>query len=122
MSLRVLVDMNLSPEWAAYLGGSGYVAVHWSSVGSASSDDAVIMDWARAKGYVVFTNDMDFGTMLALTHERGPSVLQVRSHGVLPETIGQAVIAVLKQHLEALQAGAIVVLDDHRSRVRVLPL
>ncbi len=36
------------------------------------------MDWAAAHEYVVFTHDLDFGTMLALSHKAGPSVLQVR--------------------------------------------
>jgi hypothetical protein len=50
------------------------------------------MAWALANGYVVFTHDLDFGTMLALTDASGPSVLQVRAQSVLPEYIGPVVI------------------------------
>ena len=80
------------------------------------------MDYARSNGFVVFTHDLDFGTMLALTHATGPSVLQVRGQDVLPEDIGPVVIAALRQHAATLAAGALVVVDVKKSRVRVLPL
>ena len=35
MSVRVLVDMNLSPEWVPLLERAGWHAVHWSVVGDA---------------------------------------------------------------------------------------
>lgn len=80
------------------------------------------MAWAIANSYVVFTHDLDFGAMLAMTHAKGPSVLQVRGPSVLPEDIGPVVIAALVQHDAALAAGALVVVDVKKSRVRVLPL
>ncbi len=46
------------------------------------------MQWATAIGYAVFTHDLDFGTMLALSGADGPSVVQVRCLNVLPEAIG----------------------------------
>jgi len=33
MSMRLLVDVNLSPEWITELDRHGYRAVHWSTVG-----------------------------------------------------------------------------------------
>src|SRR5437763_13229318 len=122
MSVALVVDMNLSAEWVAELAKHGWSAVHWSTVGDPRADDAVIMAWALANGHVVFTHDLDFGTMLALTHATGPSVLQVRGQSVLPEDIGPVVIAALRQHDAALAAGALVVVDSKKSRVRVLPL
>ena len=80
------------------------------------------MDWAVAHQYVVFTHDLDFGTMLALTHDGGPSVLQVRAENVLPDYLADSVIAALTQHEADLSSGALVVVDETRSRVRVLPI
>ena len=80
------------------------------------------MAWALANKHIVFTHDLDFGLMLALTHATGPSVIQVRGPFVLPEDIGPVVIAALCQHADMLQAGALVVVDVKKSRVRVLPL
>ena len=48
--------------------------------------------WAIANGYAVFTHDLDFVTMLALSGADGPSVLQVRCLNVLPEAIGTLVL------------------------------
>jgi predicted nuclease of predicted toxin-antitoxin system len=79
MSVQLVIDMNLSPEWVDELARHGWSAVHWSKVGDPRAEDAVIMDWARSNGHVVFTHDLDFGTMLALAHANGPSVLQVRA-------------------------------------------
>ncbi|MCY3607343.1 MAG: DUF5615 family PIN-like protein [Acidimicrobiaceae bacterium] len=118
----MLIDMNLSPEWVDSLSKEGWEAVHWSEVGDPRATDREIMDWALANAYIVFTHDLDFGTMLALTHDRGPSVLQARAENVLPLQLGPTVIAALEQHRSDLLAGALVVVDERRSRVRVLPI
>jgi predicted nuclease of predicted toxin-antitoxin system len=122
MSVQLVVDMNLSVEWVTELAAHGWSAVHWSTIGDPRAEDAAIMAWALANGHVVFTHDLDFGTTLALTHATGPSVLQVRGQNVLPEDIGPVVIAALRQYDAALAAGALVVVDLKKSRVRVLPL
>jgi len=122
MSVRLVVDMNLSVEWITELTRHGWSAIHWSTVGDPRADDITIMAWAVENGYVVFTHDLDFGTTLALTHATGPSVLQVRGQNVLPEHLGPLVVAALRQHDAALAAGGLVVVEESKSRVRVLPL
>ena len=122
MRPKLLVDMNLSPGWVPVLQKHGWQAVHWSFVGDPRASDRVIMDWAAAHEYVVFTHDLDFGTMLALSHEAGPSVLQVRGENILPDHMEGLVIAALRQHEADLSSGALVVVDENRSRVRVLPI
>jgi predicted nuclease of predicted toxin-antitoxin system len=122
MSVQLVIDMNLSVEWVAELAGPGGSAVHWSTVGDPSAEDTAIMAWALAHGYVVFTHDLDFGTMLALSHATGPSVFQVRGQNVLPEDIGPIVIAALRQYDVVLASGALVIVELKKSRVRVLPL
>ena len=122
MSIKLLVDMNLSPDWVTVLKRHGWSAVHWSSTGNPRATDRVIMDWAVVHGYVVMTHDLDFGAILALTQEKGPSVLQVRAEDVLPDFLQDSVVAALEQHAGDLASGALVVLDESRSRVRVLPI
>ncbi len=120
--LRLVIDMNLSPEWVVELSRNGYESVHWSNIGDPRATDIAIMAWARANHHAVFTHDLDFETLLALTHADGPSVFQVRGQNVLPEHMGSLVIAALRQHEAALISGALVVVDQKKSRVRVLPL
>lgn len=122
MSVHVLIDMNLSPEWIAEFSKHGWSSVHWSAIGDPQADDASIMAWALSHGYLVFTRDLDFGTTLALTHASGPSVLQMRGQDLLPEDAGPLVAAALRRHEAALEIGALVVIDLKKSRVRVLPL
>ena len=80
------------------------------------------MDWARANEYVVFTHDLDFGAILAVTRAEGPSVLQVRAQNVLPEHLGEVVIAALRQVAQQLEAGALITVDEGTSRARILPI
>lgn len=114
--------MNLSPDWVDQLSEHGWVAVHWSAIGDPRATDRELMDWAGSNGFVVFTHDLDFGTMLALTHASGPSVIQVSGQNILPDPMASTVVAALKQNEADLAAGALVVVDESKSRVRILPI
>lgn len=65
--MKLLVDMNLSPEWVAVLKEAGWETEHWSKVGAPRAADSEIMAWATKHGHVVFTHDLDFGSLLAPT-------------------------------------------------------
>ncbi len=120
--MKILLDMNLSPDWTEVFAKHGITAVHWSSVGNPRAEDTELMDWARANNHILFTHDLDFGTMLALTNATSPSVIQVRTHDVTPAHLETMVIKVLQDNESMLEAGALIVLDEGRSRVRILPL
>ena len=120
--MKILIDMNLSPDWTAFLQTDNIEAVHWSTIGKPTAPDEEIMDYARENGFVVFTHDLDFGTMLALTQATSPSVLQVRAQDILPKSIGQIVITILQKYQNELEHGALIVFDKAKERVRVLPL
>jgi predicted nuclease of predicted toxin-antitoxin system len=120
--VKLLLDMNLSPDWVPFLTNAGVTAIHWSSVGRANASDVEIMSWARTNALVVFTNDLDFSALLAMTRGTGPSVLQIRLQDLLPDAAGAVVLHVLRQHETMLDAGAILTLTDNGTRVRVLPL
>jgi predicted nuclease of predicted toxin-antitoxin system len=120
--MKILVDMNLSPEWVTVLTNHEITSVHWSTVGDPRAADNIIMDWAHEHGYAVFTNDLDFGAALALTQADGPSVIQVRTQDVTPQHLELAVINILENHMLSISSGCLIVLDEGRSRVRILPL
>ena len=92
MTLRVVVGVNLSPDWVPVLNDAGFEAMHWVQVGDPSAPDREIMDWAAAKGYVIFSHDLNFSTMLALTRAGRPSLIQLRGPKVLPEQIAEHLI------------------------------
>ena len=114
--------MNLSPDWVPELEAAGYESVHWSTVGDPRECDRVIMEWALTNAYIVFTNDLDFGAILAATQAIAPSVLQIRGQDILPSSIGSLVISVLRQFEAVLETGALVSVDRARNRVRILPI
>lgn len=120
--MKLLVDMNLSPVWVEVLIDAGFEAVHWSTVGAPGAPDTVLLSWSRTNHHFVLTHDLDFGALLALTEAAGPSVIQVRTQDVTPTHLAGILIATLRQHEDALQNGALIILDERRARVRVLPL
>jgi predicted nuclease of predicted toxin-antitoxin system len=122
VTLQLVVDVNLSPEWVPVLINVGFEAVHWAQIGDPAAPDQEIMDWATANDYAVFSHDLDFSTMLALTKAGRPSVVQLRGPKVLPEQIAEPLIQSLRRFHADLEAGAVLLIEPGRSRVRVLPL
>lgn len=121
--MRILIDMNLSPIWANYLQEElGIEAIHWMNVGHANDPDKVIFDYASANNYIVFTNDLDFGAILAATNANAPSVFQVKSQDLLPKSIGKMVVNCLNQYENYLKEGSLITFDTNKVRVRILPL
>jgi len=120
--VKLLIDVNLSLSWMDVLREHSIESVHWTTVGDAQATDKEIIDWARENGYIVFTHDLDFTTILALTGASGPSVLQVRAQDVTPAHLKGSVVGALLEHANEIESGAIVVVDQARSRVRILPI
>lgn len=120
--MKLLVDMNLSPRWVRAFAGAGFEALHWSTVGPPDAPDEDIMQYAMQHGFIVFTNDLDFGALLALSRQAKPSVIQVRTKDVLPAAIARMVFAVLRRFSTELDDGAILTVEAARPRVRILPI
>jgi predicted nuclease of predicted toxin-antitoxin system len=120
--VKILVDMNLSPAWVNALERRGYSAVHWSTIGDVKSSDSAILEWACANGYILFTNDLDFGAILASARATAPSVIQMRAQDLTPEHLIELVVDTLRQHETLLKQGALISVDEAGQRSRVLPL
>jgi predicted nuclease of predicted toxin-antitoxin system len=136
--VKLVIDMNLSPTWVDFLRATGpehlrelakrwpdppqLESVHWSQVGDPRATDSTVLQWARERGYVVFTQDLDFSALIARTRAEGPSVLQVRTQDVLPAAIGLDVIEVLAAYPDELEKGAIISIDEVTARVHILPI
>jgi predicted nuclease of predicted toxin-antitoxin system len=120
--VKVLVDMNLSPRWAAFLAEKGFEAAHWSALGAADAADEVLFRHAAAGGWVILTNDLDFGAILAHAKSGKPSVVQMRTADLRPEACGAVLAGALRQCEAELSAGCIVTLLPDKAKVRRLPL
>ena len=120
--MKLVIDMNLSPDWVPVLGQAGHTATHWSSVGSPRAKDREILTWARERRQVVFTHDLDFGAILAATNANAPSAIQIRTQDPTPEHCGRIVVDTIHRYGDALAAGALISVDENRARVHLLPL
>ncbi len=120
--MKVLVDMNLSPDWTRFLGDAGFEATHWSKVGPTTAPDDELIRWAAENDHIVLTNDLDFGAILAVTRGTKPSVIQVRGDLLSPHEIGNAVVRAIRQARQELIDGALISVDVSSARLRILPL
>jgi predicted nuclease of predicted toxin-antitoxin system len=120
--MKILIDMNLSPAWVHEFKLYSIEAVHWSAVGQFDAPDNLLMNWARENEHIVFTHDLDFGTALALTKAEKPSVVQVRTQDVTIPHLSKMVISAFKTYADLLAKGALLVLDEDKNRIRILPL
>lgn len=120
--MKLLLDMNLAPRWVTYLQAEGFEAVHWSQVGRTTASDREIIAYAANGNFIAMTHDLDFSSILAASGEKTPSVIQIRSDNVTPESIGPQIVSALRLAEEELRAGALLTIDIGRTRIRLLPL
>jgi predicted nuclease of predicted toxin-antitoxin system len=120
--MKILIDMNLSPAWVSVLEEAGHIASHWSTVGSLNASDREILLWTKTNSYLLFTHDLDFGAILAVTEAEGPSVIQIRAQDISPHHEKDLLLNTLHKFAENLQQGALISVDEEKSRVRLLPL
>ena len=120
--MKLLVDMNLSPKWIPKLQEQGFEARHWSEVGRPDASDEEILRWVRDNGYVLFTNDLDFGAILAASKADCPSVFQLRMQNLNPEYACGKVVEALQTLSGHLEQGALISIDEDEPRAHVLPI
>jgi predicted nuclease of predicted toxin-antitoxin system len=121
--MRLLIDMNLTPRWVQWLADASHEAIHWSAVGDPTASDEHICAYARERGFVILTSDLDFPQILARTRQSGPSVILLRGEPLVPEGRSSSLLLALEECQSELLQGAIVSLDwSGHPRARVLPL
>jgi predicted nuclease of predicted toxin-antitoxin system len=121
--VRILVDNPVSPLVASQLRGAGHDAVHVLDYGLHDARDETIFDRAIDEDRVIVSMDTDFGALLAVRGTAKPSVVLLRRH--VPRRAADQVALLLRAFAsqgEALDQGAVVVLERNRARVRSLPI
>jgi predicted nuclease of predicted toxin-antitoxin system len=119
--VKLLVDESLASRVAVLLAASGHDAIHVGDRGLLGSPDETVLAFAQGEDRIVVTADTDFGTLLALSAPPQPSVILLRQPGRRAEQRAAAVNGAIQAVSEALEAGAMVVVEPSRLRVRLLP-
>ena len=120
--MRFLADAGISPKTVEFLKQLGHDTVHVRELGMQRAVDHEIIDRARRDDRVVLTFDLDFGEILALgVHDR-PSVILFRLEDETADSVNRQVAPVLRDQREALESGALILVEGTRYRIRKLPI
>jgi predicted nuclease of predicted toxin-antitoxin system len=71
---------------------------------------------------VIITFDLDFGEIVAFSQGQKASVILFRLRNTRTPHLIKRLTAVLADATEALEQGAVVVVEESRHRIRYLPL
>ncbi len=115
--MKIIVDMNLPPQWVHIFQKAGYEALHWSTVGNPSADDFTIMNWAATNGYIVFTHNLEFGVLLVMDRANIPGVIQGNLQDVFSLKLADLVLGTLQQYPTELEKGALIAIKDGKVTV-----
>ena len=120
--MRFLGDMGVSWRVLEWLRAAGHNAIHLREEGLQRLPNGDIFKKGFAEQRIVLTFDLDFGEILAGSAGQVVSVVLFRLHDTRTEHVIERLRTVLNESSDALLAGAIVVVEENRLRVRKLPM
>jgi predicted nuclease of predicted toxin-antitoxin system len=116
--VRRLVDANLPPHLARLLRERGHEASHVGEIGLGIAGDREILQHARERGWVVVTFDLDFAELAAAGTGLPAGIILLRLRSARLDKVLRRLLITLAAAGDALQAGAVVVVEEARLRIR----
>jgi len=120
--VRFLADMGVAVRAAEWLRRAGHDVVHLRDEGPHRLPDTEVFAKAARERRILVTFDLDFGEIVAVSGDRNVSVVLLRLHDTRTAHVIERLAKVLDHGGKALEAGAVVVVEESRHRVRRLPL
>jgi predicted nuclease of predicted toxin-antitoxin system len=120
--MRFLADAGISPKTVEFLRRNGHDAVHVREIAMQRATDRLVVEQARADNRILLTFDLDFGAILALGVLDRPSAVIFRLANERADSVNRRLEAVLSEQAKALESGALILIEDARYRIRLLPI
>lgn len=120
--MKLLADMHISPDTVAFLATRGHDVIRVPDVMPPTSMDNSVIVHAAQSGRAVLTQDLDFSALVALSGAQAPSIITLRLISSRVEHVNEVLGRVLPQIEDDVRHGALVSVDDHAVRCRLLPL
>jgi predicted nuclease of predicted toxin-antitoxin system len=121
--MKFLIDNAVSPKVSETLSSIGFDAVHVREYGIQDATDEVVFDRAANEDRILISADTDFAFILATRQAAAPSVILFRGDVTRnPKVQSQLLVANIAALEEDLIKGAVVVIEKHRIRIRLLPI
>jgi predicted nuclease of predicted toxin-antitoxin system len=119
--MRFLLDMNLPPAIVDRLRAEGHDTIHVRDAGYGNLPDREIFERAAEDLRIVVTFDLDFGEIAgAAVHPRF-GVILLRLKSARQASVWDRIRVAIAEAGNALGAGAIVLVEDARIRIRRMP-
>ena len=118
--MRFLADMGVAQRIVEWLRAEGHEAIHLREEGLQRMPNGEIFKKAVAETRIILTFDLDFGEIVALSKGHRASVILFRLHNTRTPHVIDRLQKVLKHSGEALEQGAIVIVEESRHRTRRL--
>jgi predicted nuclease of predicted toxin-antitoxin system len=122
MSMKFLLDMGLAPRTAVYLKGLGFDAVHLLNLGLEKLPDIEVVKLAESESRIVVTFDLDYPRIIALQKAAKPSVILFRLERFTTDEVHKILAGLVMKYKDELLVGAILVVEPHQVRLRMLPI
>jgi len=120
--MRFLADMGIAQRIVQWLKAEGHEAVHLREENLHRIPNGAIFEKAHLEKRILLTFDLDFGEIVALSAGQPVSVILFRLHNSRTPHVIERLKKVLEDCRQALEQGAIVVVEESRHRIRRLPL
>jgi predicted nuclease of predicted toxin-antitoxin system len=116
--MRFLLDMNVPPAISDRLRAEGHDAVHALDAGLGNLPDTKVFEYAAGDRRMVVTFDLDFGEIVGAADRPTSGVILLRLRKARQSYLWDRLRVAIAETGDALEAGAIVLVEDARIRVR----
>ena len=120
--MRFLADMGVAQRIVQWLRVEGHDVVHLSDEQLHRLPNGEIFVKAEAERRIILTFDLDFGEIVASSGGRSVSVVLFRLHNTRTPHVMDRLRKVLQESAQALEEGAVIVVEESRHRIRRYPV